>query len=870
MKPVSLITIALFSGVACVGEQGTDSRSLTSPQSTVQRSALTAPSAAGLLAVGSGSTADEVPDQVSLFNLPVSQLPQSMQVGIPFGAGNKVAVGDLNGDGKPEIVTVASDDLVNSTVGTAGEVRISDLNGNRLDPITDLGFSADVLPGGGIPPANDVAIGDINGDGFGDIVLGTYGEGVTVYLSHQASQAPPPFVLGSKVVNLTLDGGSLQSPFPLGSAQVPNDQTFQLGFPLGATFAVCDIDHDGFDEVLVRNDQFGVFACADLDNDGFADVIIGELTSNSANPTTTSGLFNVFSLPAQSQAGAFFSGINSDPPLVPFAAMAAGDLDGDGLAEVVIGNPGDAVSGGSIRVLSMPSVPRLPEPVVPEFSIGDALAVLPHPLVAKQAPAPVAVTLDYQLAFVLYDPPGDQSSVNYSAGTSLGTTSTDTATTTEGVSLSIKVPASSVLSFGGSASASASQSKTTTNTTTLAETSAITVKPNSAKIDTPNSGLDRFYMIFNIPGTESFTVDGQPAQVTWDFSSGTPEIVLGAWLQEIALGQPSTVTDLSLKNLLAEITPDGAAQVLALDPNFTGEDIAANPNRYAPFIPDGMSSNVIQLPHPQGTLQDGTSPGQSTVTLTGSTATGTGMGTGNGVTTSYSVSVTGGFATGTFTYSSAETWSSTTTTTTTNADSITLGTDQPCSGATVSLYRDQAFGGSFITKQSFFNDCTTLPMALMSFEVLADWQVQGGGTAALNGTAVAGAESFSVTASPQGWTPIVSIPVASSVLRGAAVSSDLSKVSFALNIPSTQPNPYWVGDAQMFISSPTAGVFNVPLGEVNLTGLPEGQFNRIGFTIPSNALPAITGDNPDVTFTIVLNVNAGTTGWLIDDLEIGG
>jgi hypothetical protein len=50
---------------------------------------------------------------------------------------------------------------------------------------------------------------------------------------------------------------------------------------------------------------------------------------------------------------------------------------------------------------------------------------------------------------------------------------------------------------------------------------------------------------------------------------------------------------------------------------------------------------------------------------------------------------------------------------------------------------------------------------------------------------------------------------------------------------------------------------------------PEGQFNRIEFTIPSSALPPITGDNADVTFTIVLNVNAGTSGWLVDDLEIG-
>ena len=74
----------------------------------------------------------------------------------------------------------------------------------------------------------------------------------------------------------------------------------------------------------------------------------------------------------------------------------------------------------------------------------------------------------------------------------------------------------------------------------------------------------------------------------------------------------------------------------------------------------------------------------------------------------------------------------------------------------------------------------------------------------------------------------------------------------------------------MYVSSPSANVYNAYMGQVELTPLSKAQFNRLGFTIPDYALPAITLDHPDVSFTIVLNVNAGTSGWLVDDLRIGG
>jgi hypothetical protein len=96
-----------------------------------------------------------------------------------------------------------------------------------------------------------------------------------------------------------------------------------------------------------------------------------------------------------------------------------------------------------------------------------------------------------------------------------------------------------------------------------------------------------------------------------------------------------------------------------------------------------------------------------------------------------------------------------------------------------------------------------------------------------------------------------------------------STISFALQIPTTQPNQFWIGNTQMYISPPSANVHNAYLGQVMLTGQPLGTFNRETFTVPSSAIPALTGNHTDVTLTIVLNVNNNTSPWLLTDLRFG-
>jgi hypothetical protein len=473
------------------------------------------------------------------------------------------------------------------------------------------------------------------------------------------------------------------------------------------------------------------------------------------------------------------------------------------------------------------------------------------------------------LTAILYEPPGDKSSVSYSTSAMLGTSTTVTITTNEGVGVTASAGTPGMTTSNGTTFAF-SQASGMSNGVSTTITSAKTLATASGK-DTADHSLDQFLFLFDIPGTETTFSDGSPPSVSVNLAGGTFEAIPATYLKEIAQGQPSTIANPTLLAMVQRDipTPQDAQSLLNFDPFFSNEDVTQNPTRYAPLIPNGQTTNLGTLMGPQGTTADGGPTGavasvySSATTLTAATISTNGFTVGD----SFSLPIVPGVSF-TANLSYALSVSTTDTKASTTTGSITLLSDHLCVLGTVQMFQDLLFGGSILTVGDAPNPCTGT-IALESFETLSSWQVEDGGSAVLSSNAVNGSESFSIKAAAGGWTPIVSNAVSSTILRELAKSSNLAQVSFALNIPTTQPNPYWVGDAQMFISSPNANVFNAPLGEVNLTGLPEGRFNRIEFTIPSYAMPAITGDNSDVTFTIVLNVNAGTSGWLVDDLEIG-
>jgi hypothetical protein len=209
--------------------------------------------------------------------------------------------GDLNGDGFADAVIGAPNDDVPGT--DAGRVYVY-LGG----PAAPLDTTADAVLDGAA--ANDAfgyavaAAGDVNGDGYCDIVVGAY-------LS---------------------DAGGVDS----GAAYL------FLGGP-GASF---DSTPDAVLSGLAANDRFGasVSGAGDTNGDGFADLVVGAYFSDS--PASNAGSAYIFygaaAIDTAPDATVTGSGTNAN---FGIAVTGAGDVDGDAFSDVLVGAWQDATGG---------------------------------------------------------------------------------------------------------------------------------------------------------------------------------------------------------------------------------------------------------------------------------------------------------------------------------------------------------------------------------------------------------------------------------------------------------------------------------------------------------------------------------------------
>ncbi len=151
------------------------------------------------------------------------------------------------------------------------------------------------------------------------------------------------------------------------------------------------------------------------------------------------------------------------------------------------------------------------------------------------------------------------------------------------------------------------------------------------------------------------------------------------------------------------------------------------------------------------------------------------------------------------------------------------------------------------------------PNALFGFEALSDWTSP---QAALDLTTLHVVQGSSALAIPAGgYREIRSRAFSTSGLSGVT-----PKLALSVYIPSNQPNPTWVGDVQAFFSCPSIGLNNVPVGQVILTNLFYGEYNRIKFNLPANVVSALTTSHSDAQFSFALNVGASSDRYFFDDL----
>ena len=92
-------------------------------------------------------------------------------------------------------------------------------------------------------------------------------------------------------------------------------------------------------------------------------------------------------------------------------------------------------------------------------------------------------------------------------------------------------------------------------------------------------------------------------------------------------------------------------------------------------------------------------------------------------------------------------------------------------------------------------------------------------------------------------------------------------VSVDLFVPSSQPNPFWTGALQMFLSCPSANVFNQYIGQVELTGKPQNRYSTLRFPLPAATQSTLAQSLSDCAFSFALNVNQTNRTWILDNLR---
>ena len=241
--------------------------------------------------------------------------------------------GDVNGDGSDDLIVGApsadpNDSLSGSSYVVFGKVsgfsatmNLSDLdgsNGFRLDGEAKYDFSGQSVS----------TAGDVNGDGFDDMIIGAYGA------DSNGNYSGASYVVFGKVSGFS---GTMNLSDLDGSNGFRLDGVAENDFSGRSVSNAGDINGDGFDDVIV-----GAFNSYSRDEQlDSSYVLFGKASGFSAvmNLSDLDGT-NGFRLEGVGRLG---------------AVSAAGDVNGDGSDDLIVGAPKDSFSGSSYVVFGKSS-----------------------------------------------------------------------------------------------------------------------------------------------------------------------------------------------------------------------------------------------------------------------------------------------------------------------------------------------------------------------------------------------------------------------------------------------------------------------------------------------------------------------------------
>jgi hypothetical protein len=288
------------------------------------------------------------------------------------------SAGDVNGDG--------FDDVIVGSIQSANVVYGADVN---LSTSTSTGQGFKIFHNGGGTVSSVSSAGDVNGDGFDDVIVG---------FSFRSSYAGEAYVVygGSNVTDVDLQNLTPQQGFKI-LGDVIRDRAG------GSVSSAGDVNGDGFDDLIVGarfGDDGGIDAgeayvvygslngtdvdlsdltvaqgfiirgdvaddgaggsvssAGDVNGDGFDDLIVGAASADRGGNSDTGEAYVIYggavnanfdlsdlSGGTPSDRGFVIKG-DLDTTLAGFSVSSAGDVNGDGFDDLIVGALGDNRNG---------------------------------------------------------------------------------------------------------------------------------------------------------------------------------------------------------------------------------------------------------------------------------------------------------------------------------------------------------------------------------------------------------------------------------------------------------------------------------------------------------------------------------------------